>query len=172
MQQRKLNVGCDEPPRRRVWDERYRRNNPEAFRKSQREYKRRRYWGDPEYRLQMQLRSRLTKAIGRGSEATAAIACCGCTLAELKQRIEDQFLPGMSWETRSAWHVDHIFPLSAIDRNDRTQVLAACNWRNLRPVWAIDNWKKNDSVTPQAEGLFRTIVTTITPERTTDEAAV
>ena len=166
MQQRKLNVGSEdcEPSRRKVWDDKYRRSNPDTFRKSQRDYKRRRYKEDPEYRLQMQLRSRLSKAIGRASDVTAAISQCGCTLPELLDRIEAQFPPGMSWEDRSAWHVDHIFPLNAIDKHDRRQVIAACNWRNLRPVWAVENWRKNDKVTPEAEVLFREIMETLYPE--------
>jgi hypothetical protein len=152
------------PDKASEWQERYRRNNPEKFRKSQRDYRRKRYWSDEDYRLQMQLRSRLTKALGRNSELTAAISECGCTLAELRERIESQFLPGMSWDSRSDWHIDHIYPLSAIDRHDRRQVIAACNWRNLRPVWAAENWRKNAKVTPEAEALFIDIMESLYPE--------
>lgn len=152
------------PGKASEWNEKYRRNNPEAFRKSQREYRRRRYWSDENYRLQMQLRSRLGKSLGRNSEVTAAISECGCSLADLRLRLETQFQPGMSWDARSKWHVDHIFPLNAIDKHDRRQVIAACNWRNLRPVWALENWRKNDKVTPEAEALFREIMETLYPE--------
>jgi len=34
----------------------------------------------------------------------------GCSWQELKLHIESQFVDGMSWENRSAWHIDHIIP--------------------------------------------------------------
>lgn len=151
------------PERVREWNERYRANNPDQFRKSQREYKKRRYWSDGEYRIMQQLRSRLSKAVGRGSAVTAAVAHCGCTAKELVAKIESHFLPGMSWDARSAWHIDHIYPIGAIDSSDRAQVVAVNNWRNLRPVWADDNRRKSDSVTPEAAALFCEILTILTP---------
>lgn len=160
------------PDKVREWNERYRHRHPDRLRKSRREYKRRRYHSDTSYRLQMQLRSRLCKAVGRLSEATAAIAQCGCSMDELRLRIEDQFLPGMTWGSRSEWHIDHIYPLSAINKNDRRHIVAACNWRNLRPTWALDNWKKNDLVTPDAAELFQSILVSLDPESSEHETKV
>lgn len=153
------------PERVKAWNKRYRTVRAERWRLSQREYRKKRYWSDPDYRLQMQLRSRLCKALGRGSDATAAISQCGCSWQELRARLESQFEPGMSWEQRSDWHIDHIYPLGAIDRTNRLHVLAACNWRNLRPVWAMDNWVKNAEVTPDAQLLFESILSDLSPSK-------
>jgi len=149
------------PDKVRAWNEAYRARHPERFRQSQRDYKRRRYHSDPEYRLLMQLRARLSKAVERGSGVSAAIAQCGCSVRELLQRIESQFQPGMTWEDRSAWHIDHVFPLSAIDSANAAHVIAVNNWRNLRPVWASDNFAKSGSVTPAAMELFESILASL-----------
>lgn len=160
------------PEKVKAWHERYRRNNPEKYRQVARDYAKRRYWSDGDYRLKVQLRSRLSKTVDRGSDVTAAISNCGCTFSELRDRIQQQFQPGMSWENRSAWHIDHIYPLCAIDKKDRRHVLAVCNWRNLRPVWADENWKKNKTVTPEAVELFEDILSSIPPEEQVDAAEV
>jgi hypothetical protein len=152
------------PGKVQEWNRRYRENNPDRVRQSQREYAKRRYWSDPEYRLVKQLRSRLSKAVGRGSSVSAAIAQCGCSASELLQKLEAQFEPGMSWEKRSEWHIDHIYPLKAIDPSNRRHVIAVNNWRNLRPAWASENRSKRDSVSEEAAALFGLILETITPE--------
>jgi hypothetical protein len=148
---------AENPERVKAWNESYRRNNPEAFRKSQREYKRRRYNSDQDYRLLCQLKSRLSKAVGRGRGVTALLKMAGCSPAELRQKLAEQFQFGMSWSNRSAWHIDHVFPLCGIDTNDPVQVCAVNNWRNLRPVWAMDNWKKNRHISESAKQLFAQI---------------
>lgn len=160
------------PDKIRAWNAAYRAKHPDRFRQSQREYKRRRYNSDPEYRLVMQLRSRLAKAVERGSGVSAAVAKCGCTVGELLQRIESQFEPGMTWEDRSAWHIDHIYPMSAIDASNKLHVIAVNNWRNLRPVWAADNFTKSGLVTDEAAALFCSILADLTPGATGDASEV
>jgi hypothetical protein len=159
------------PDKVRAWHERYRKNNPAQFRKSQRDYKKRRYHSDPEYRLVMQLRSRLGKAVGRG--ASSAVRNCGCTPRELIQKLESLFEPGMSWDSRSEWHIDHIYPLAAIDAANRLHVLAVNNWRNLRPVWAAVNRSKGGAVSADAAQLFASILELVrTPESLTHAAEI
>jgi hypothetical protein len=159
------------PEKVKAWNARYRANNPDRFRKSQRDYKRKRYHADPEYRLITQLRSRLAKVVGRG--ATAAVANCGCTPRELMQNLESMFDDDMTWSRRSEWHVDHIYPLAAIDASNELHVRAVNNWRNLRPVWAADNRAKSSNVTADAQALFFEILRFVsTPEDYVDAAEV
>lgn len=71
----------------------------------------------------------------------------GCSPDHLKTHLESQFKPGMTWENYgSAWHVDHIVPLAHFDLTDTIQREAAANWKNLQPLFAVDNLRKNDSV--------------------------
>ena len=51
----------------------------------------------------------------------------------------------MSWDNRSLWHLDHIVPVSTA--NTQAEVLALNHFTNLRPIWAMDNWKKGANQT-------------------------
>lgn len=64
----------------------------------------------------------------------------GYSERDLKMHLEALFLPGMSWEHRKNWHVDHIRPVSSFPVNTPLAVVNALS--NLRPVWAVDNLKK------------------------------
>jgi hypothetical protein len=66
----------------------------------------------------------------------------GCSVAFLVQHIERQFQPGMSWDNRRLWHVDHIRPVSSFDLTDRTQRYACFHYSNLQPLWGADNISK------------------------------
>lgn len=64
----------------------------------------------------------------------------GYTPEQLTKHIEKQFLPGMTWENRHLWHIDHITPISLASSLD--DVLALNQLSNLRPLWAEANRKK------------------------------
>ncbi len=59
-----------------------------------------------------------------------------------------KFLPGMTWANhgRRGWHIDHIIPCAAFDMTDENQAKACWNYKNLRPLWAEDNWAKGDKI--------------------------
>src|SRR3546814_9626669 len=65
---------------------------------------------------------------------------CVCS----SDRLERQFLPGMSWDNRGEWHIDHIRPLCAFEFTspDDPQFREAWALTNLRPLWARDNLRK------------------------------
>jgi len=65
---------------------------------------------------------------------------------ELMERLELQFVDGMSWSNRDRWHIDHIIPVRYFNYpNPGTSEFEQC-WAlsNLQPLWAADNLKKND----------------------------
>jgi hypothetical protein len=72
----------------------------------------------------------------------------GCGIDELRQHLESQFLPGMTWGnwSRQGWHIDHIMPCASFDLSDPEQQRKCFNYRNLQPLWAIDNLKKGAKV--------------------------
>ena len=96
------------------------------------------------FKLKMNLRSRLRQAIKTNQKSGSAVSDLGCSIEELKLHIESKFLEGMTWEnwSRDGWHIDHIKPLSSFDLADRQQLLEACHYTNLQPLWAIDNYRK------------------------------
>lgn len=67
----------------------------------------------------------------------------GCSSEMLTQHIENQFLPGMTWENygnkEGCWSIDHIFPFHLCDQNDPDAIIRNNHWTNLRPMWHKDN---------------------------------
>jgi hypothetical protein len=98
---------------------------------------------DVQFKLTCGLRNRLLRAINSGYKSGSAVRDLGCSIVELKIWLENQFLPGMTWENwgrkNNNWQIDHIKPLFMFDLSDREQFLQACHYTNLRPLWKIDN---------------------------------
>lgn len=91
-----------------------------------------------QFRLACNLRARLTMSIKNNQKVGSAVRDLGCSVSELKLHLENLFQPGMCWEnwSRNGWHIDHIIPLSKFDLSDREQLLKACHFTNLQPLWA------------------------------------
>lgn len=68
----------------------------------------------------------------------------GYSAKDLCAHLEAQFEPGMSWHNRSAWHIDHIKPVSAFIQEGITDPKIVNALSNLRPLWAKDNFAKGD----------------------------
>jgi hypothetical protein len=104
----------------------------------------RRYERSPTFRIAQNIRSRINMALrNTGSlKAEHSLNLIGCTPVELKAYIESKFLPGMSWENRRQWHIDHITPCAAFDLVDPEQQRLCFHFTNLQPLWAIDNLSK------------------------------
>jgi hypothetical protein len=80
-----------------------------------------------------------------GIKHGSAIKDLGCSPEELKSYLESKFQPGMTWDNygRTTWHIDHIKPLVGFDLTDRKQLLEACHYTNLQPIWAKDHSLKS-----------------------------
>jgi hypothetical protein len=103
---------------------------------------------DIQFKLSRNLRSRLNSAVNGNYKSGSAIKDLGCTIEQLKQYLESKFQSGMTWDnwTLDGWHIDHIKPLASFDLTDRKQLLEACHYTNLQPLWAKDNLTKNDKI--------------------------
>ena len=78
----------------------------------------------------------------------SAVKDLGCSIDELKTYLESKFQLGMTWDnwSKDGWHIDHIKPLSSFDLTDKKQLLEACHYTNLQPLWATDNLSKGDKI--------------------------
>jgi hypothetical protein len=72
----------------------------------------------------------------------------GYTSQELRDHLENLFQPGMTWENRGSWHIDHILPKSFFEIKEVGDVEFRMCWRleNLQPLWAFDNLSKKDKI--------------------------
>ena len=70
------------------------------------------------------------------------------TIDQLKEHIEKQFEPWMSWENYGEWHIDNIYPHSKLpyDNMEHPNFLKAWALENLQPLEAIENIRKGNRV--------------------------
>jgi len=113
----------------------------------QSEYNRQRATRDPVFKAMNGIRVRLNQAIRRRSvhrPKHRTEKFLGCTWQAFVEHIEGLFESGMTWDNwgRESWHIDHIVPLAAFDLSDPVECMAACHYRNHRPMWASDNMGK------------------------------
>ena len=120
-----------------------------THRKQLAKYQRDRRKASVNYRLAYRLMIRLHGAIKDGYKSGSAVRDLGCTIDELKFYLEGQFKDGMTWDNWSlkGWHIDHKIPLDFYDLTDRQQLLKACHYTNLQPMWAKENLSKGAKIT-------------------------
>ena len=107
-----------------------------------------RYQEDLLFRIKVQLRNRLRSAIIGNYKSGSAVGDLGCSIDAFKSYIESMFGQGMTWDNWGTygWHIDHIIPLASFELSDRDQLLKACHYTNLRPLWCEENLKKGKTV--------------------------
>lgn len=106
------------------------------------EYRKKRYANNAIARLSDILRSRLSAAMSGKVKNGSGVRDLGCSIEYFIVYIKKMFEDGMGWDNKGKWHIDHIKPLSSFDLTDRAQLLQACNYTNLQPLWAKDNIAK------------------------------
>lgn len=149
----------------------YRKNNRLSIRKAQQRYYRKhkdrcrekrsaaykkRYDSDLSFRLSVQLRNRLRRAIDIDQKRGSAVSDLGCSISELKKHLERQFYPHpetgqpMTWDNwgrgTDKWNIDHILEFNQVDLSDREQLKKVVHYTNLQPLWQIDNIVKSHKV--------------------------
>ena len=102
-----------------------------------------RYVNDPDFKLSTRLRGRLGKLINSKKQRT--FEYLGCELDLAKKWIESKFSEGMSWENHGkVWHIDHVMPCSKFDFTQEVNIYLCFSWTNLQPLFAQDNFVKNN----------------------------
>jgi len=114
-------------------------------------YYRKRRKKDKLYQLKANLRTRLWNFChdSKQTKRKSTVELLGCSWEELMSHIETLFSPGMSWDNRDEWHIDHIIPLSSAKSQEEMENL--CHYTNLQPLWVLDNLKKGNSKPNHAE---------------------
>lgn len=128
----------------------YAHKNRKKINKRAIKYSKKRRDNDPNFKLTGILRHRLWLALKGDFKSGSAVRDLGCTIEELKIRLESLFQPGMSWDNwgigKGKWNLDHIIPLISFDLTDHEQLLKAVHYTNLQPLWATENSQKSDKL--------------------------
>lgn len=121
-------------------------------------YERKRYKEDPIYRLRLNLPKQIRHALRaqKNRKDNSTEKYVGCKISELKKHIENQFTEGMTWDkySKDGWHIDHVRPCASFDLKEKSQINICFNWRNLQPLWSLENTVKKDKYTKQDEKLW------------------
>jgi hypothetical protein len=88
------------------------------------------------------IRQSVRKAINRKkySKKSKTYIILGGEWEVVKLHFESLFQPGMSWDNYGQWEIDHIIPLAIANTED--EVIKLCHYKNLQPLWKVDNIKK------------------------------
>ena len=105
---------------------------------------------DVHFKLKDRVRNRLRKILklANTKKTQTTFKLLGCSPDFLRQHLEAQFQPGMSWDnwTIDGWHIDHIKPCASFDLTDTAQQRECFHYTNLQPLWAKDNLRKGATV--------------------------
>lgn len=150
--------------KKRASDKRWRDQNREKLRVSRKiyHYSKRFIEVDKDYILRFRLHKRVGKFF---SEQRRLKRRTGQKYLNLPKGmsfvdwIVSQFTDDMTLENHGTyWHIDHWYPLGAIDCNDPAQVAAVQDYRNLRPLKGTDNMSDGAKVSPEAQANFDKLV--------------
>ena len=126
-----------------IKSKKYRSENKDKLSK----YKRDKRISDPVFKIKENLRSRLYRAIKDDAKTGSAINDLGCSIEYFKKHIEKLFSDNMSWDNYGeVWHLDHRYPLSKIDVENREELLLAINYKNIQPMDSLKNLSKGDTI--------------------------
>lgn len=109
--------------------------------------RRARYHSDRQFKLMLNLRSRVRSALkARGASKSAHTKeLLGCPVVWLEAWIESLFKPGMTWKNHGkVWHIDHIKPCSKFDLTESEQQKICFHWTNHQPLFVRENLSKGD----------------------------
>jgi hypothetical protein len=129
----------------------YRAKNTTKIRQYKKEYVKKRRKTDTLYKFSENIRSLLINSFKRNKTKnykkqikSEQLLCC--TIPKLRDHIEKQFQPGMTWGNhgRYGWHIDHVIPLSSA--MSQSEIERLCHYTNLQPLWAKDNLEKSDKI--------------------------
>ena len=112
-----------------------------------------RYYNDPVFALRVKVSLQVRKMLksNNGSkQGENILQYLPYTIEQLKEHIEKQFEPGMTWDNHSmdGWHIDHIYPHSLLpyDSMNHPNFQKAWALENLQPLWAKENITKGNNI--------------------------
>ena len=121
------------------------RGSDEARRNRFNEWSREKRRKDPKVSVSAHMRVLISRGLKGQKAGRSWREFVPYTLEGLMAHLERQFLPGMTWGNKSEWHIDHIVPLVLFQYESPGDLEFQRAWSlsNLRPLWGIENVRKN-----------------------------
>ena len=70
----------------------------------------------------------------------------GCNFLELEKYINEKLDNSMNLDNYGDWEIDHIIPISSFDFTKNENILKCFNYKNLQPLWKLDNRTKFNKI--------------------------
>lgn len=121
-------------------------NRKRVLNGKQKEWMKNKRQSDPSFAMSQRFRARLGQCVrkqGWGSEEIL-----GCSWEQFKSYLESKFQPGMTWENRDQWDIDHIIPVSYF-RKVNGDMRICFHYMNLQPLWKEENRNKKKCKVPE-----------------------
>ena len=133
----------ENPDKFKAYSSKFYKNHSKEVIQQNYEYAKKRRKEDMNYNLTILLRQRLCKAVKGGYKSGSAVADLGCSIEEFHSYLESKFKEGMSWDNHGEWEIDHIRPLCSFNLVNREELLQACHYTNMQPLWKLENIRKS-----------------------------
>lgn len=130
--------------------QKYQEKNRKSYIKNKekrRIYFRHRYKTNIQVKLRSLIAGRIIRKL-KHDKSDKTLNLLECSIKYLKEYLESQFLPGMTWDNHSkdGWHIDHIIPCASFDLTKEEEQRKCFHYTNLMPRWATtDIAKANNS---------------------------
>jgi len=123
----------------------YKKNNRDKINERVRSWRWNYYRNNIDFKISMNIRRRICHVLKDNYKSKRTMELIGCSIEELKQHLESKFTFGMNWKNYGfGWHVDHIRPCDSFDLSKEEEQEKCFHYTNLQPLWAAENFKKNN----------------------------
>jgi len=147
----KKQYACYNKEKIQKYQKEYRNIHKKQRTRYKKEYEKQRCQIDLIYKLKQNMRTRIWQVLKNKNKSQSTIKLIGCSIEFLKSHLESNFTSAMSWNNygngwrgKQEWHVDHIRPCASFDLSDPEEQKQCFHYKNLQPLWAIDNLRKSD----------------------------
>ena len=124
----------------------YYAKNKERIKAKTNEWRRQRWKTNPQIKWSYALRQTVQRGIKGTYTDVYLTEHIGCDRETLCNHLKKMLRPGMVWEDRKTWHVDHIIPLAAFDLTCPIQRKKANHYTNLQVLTQTENSVKNSKI--------------------------
>lgn len=106
-----------------------------------------RYKQDIRFRVAVNLRTRILRAIRNNQKVGSTLNILGCSIEFFIAYLESKFTENMSWDNYgSLWHIDHILPCVSFDLSKEDEQRKCFHYTNMQPLLAKDNLIKGTKI--------------------------